>query len=108
MYASEDIEHQDPILNSDPRCFFQPDDVKCYNLHFTLGAIITFNLTWIDVIIIEDIHSSDNVSEAIDVREVFPEYPRTITIKCKVQFCKIFKSWFAIVAYTFKEHILLV
>ena len=108
MYASEEIVHQDPILHSDPRCFFQPVDVKCYNLQFVLGAILTFNLTWIEVIFIEDINSDDNLTKAIDVREDFPEYPRVITIKCKVQFCKVVKSWFAIVAHTFKEYVELV
>ena len=98
---------EDLLWPSDPRCFFQPDVVKCYNLHFVLQTIIGYRLDWIDAIYIEDTEGVQGKIDHIDLSRNIPKSLYRIVINCKTKLC-LYKSLFEIRFKTYQMHLLIV
>ena len=84
---SEEDSYKDVFWKSDPRCFFQPEVTKCYGLVFVLRTIIIYQLTWIDVIYLEDMEHTRIYEPALDEGKKIVQISRTVTVKCKKRLC---------------------
>ena len=80
---------------------------RCYNLEFVLKTILVHRLDWIDVVFIEDTQDDRYYKNEIDSFKYTSNNPRTITIKCHLQFCT-FRSHFGLISKSFKRHMLIV
>ena len=103
----ESGEYRSVYCNSDPKCFFQPDVKRCYDLEFVLKTLLVYRLDWIDVVFIEDTQDDRYYKNEIDSFKYTSNNPRTITIKCHLQFCT-FRSHFGLISKSFKRHMLIV
>ena len=109
MYVSDSEEdsYGDVFWYSDPRCFFQPEVTKCYDLHFVLKTIITYSLTWINVIYMEDEKHNREFGYDIDESRKIPKISRKITVKCKTSLCT-YRSELIITARVFERYLSLI
>ena len=104
---SEEDKYKDTFWESDPRCFFQPEVTKCYDLRFVLQTIITYQLIWIDVIYLKDVEHTRIYGFELDQSRKIPQISRTITVKCQKSLC-IYRPWLRITARTFARYLSLI
>ena len=107
VYVSNDRENScpDPFWYSDPRCYFQPETVQCYNLGFVLSTIIKYHLTWINVIYVEDKQGENSYADHINTEDN-PDVPITITICCKSLICT-FSPILSIITNYYKRYLVI-
>ena len=104
---SEEDNYKGAFWRSDPRCFFQTEVTKCYDLLFVLQTIITYQLIWIDVIYLEDIEHTRVYGFELDEGRKIPKISRTIMVKCKKNLC-IYRPWLRITARNFERYLSLI